>query len=224
MRNVQILMFIFILLVFCQCKPRNMNINKNSTIEKEIFNPTNLIGWKLDTLREKEIELRYGFKVLDSILIKSNEKKEEIIIEKINNWEGPGDFHRIRIINNINEVTFFNIDGWIKIGEYETQYVPSFLEASLTNSNYIITQKSSYNDLLLFAFGYVYASKPGLLSIFNLSRFDKPELIFNDNFYLYNFKDENNDGNADIVITKFDKDEIKNNYDTITYLLKNGYY
>ncbi|MCK4922987.1 MAG: hypothetical protein KAS71_18190, partial [Bacteroidales bacterium] len=79
-------------------------------------------------------------------------------------------------------------------------------------------------DIVLIAFGYVYASIPGVLSIFNLSRFDKPEMIFNDNFYLYNYEDKNSDGNIDIVVTKHDKDEMNNKDDFNTYLLINGCY
>jgi len=71
---------------------------------------------------------------------------------------------------------------------------------------------------------YVYASQLGLLSILNLSRFDKPELIFDDNFHLYSNDDKNSDGTLDIVVTKYDKDEMSNKDDLKTYLLVNGCY
>jgi hypothetical protein len=44
--------------------------------------------------------------------------------------------------------------------------------------------------LLLFAFGYAYASEPGLLSIINLSS-PKPELIFNNNYMLSGYRENN---------------------------------
>ena len=108
--------------------------------------------------------------------------------------------------------------------EYETQYLNSFSETNLVKSRYVNVQKGSDKDILLFAFSYVYASQPGLLSILNLSRFNKPELIFNENYNLYSFEDKNSDETIDIVVTKYDKDEMNSNDNLKTYLLKNGDY
>lgn len=220
---------IFVLLVLNHCSTSsNTEIKTKSIIQEYEQIPRELIGTPLKTVQEKEKELNFKFKflILESFHfdIDSDGKEDEIIIEKIKNWNDPGDFHRIRIKSQEEEYAFFNSDGWITIGEYETQYLNSFSENSMVKSKYVNMQKSSDEDILLFAFGYVYANQPGLLSILNLSRFDQPELILNDNFYLYGYEDKNGDGTFDIVVTKYDKDEMGNKNDVKAYLLLNGCY
>lgn len=221
-------LLIIVLLVLSQCKTSNTEDKAKSAIQVDVQKPAELIGTSLKTVQEKEKELNFEFEffTLESyrLDINSDGKEDEIIIEKIKDWNDPGDFHRIRIKSQEKEYTFFNSDGWVKIGEYETQYLNFFSETNLVKLRYVNVQKGSDKDILLFAFGYVYASQPGLLSILNLSRFDKPELIFNENNNLYSFENKNSDGTLDIVVTKYDKDEMNSNDNLKTYLLKNGNY
>lgn len=209
----------FILFCCIQCKSNNKN---SGTIHET----ANFVGKELKSIEEREKELNYVFEFIPlekyDIDFNNDGKLDEITIEKIKDWNDPGDFHLIRLRTEEKEYLFFNSDGWVEISDYEKQYINNFSNSSLITSKYIIIQKSSDKDILLFAFGYVYASQPGLLSIFNLSRFDAPEIIFNDNFHLYSYKDENNDGTNDIMVTKNDMDELTK--DTLVFNLINGSY
>ncbi|MBW6480548.1 MAG: hypothetical protein K0B37_14060 [Bacteroidales bacterium] len=223
------LFLLIILLLFMQCKGRiNQENKEESFIKIDVNESFELIGIPLSTVEEREKELNYKFEFQtiekQQIYHQDDSQRIEIFIERIKGWNDPGDFHRIRIKKQEKEFVFFNSDGWVIIGEYETQYLNSFSETNEIKSSYVSVQKASDKDILLFAFGYVYASQPGLLSILNLSRFEKPVLIFNDNYNLYNYEDINGDGMLDIMVTKFDKDEVTGLVDFKTYLLKNGGY
>ncbi len=226
MKKISILLIA--LLISCQYKTSNTEIKAKSAILEDVQKPAEFVGIHLNTVQGKETELNLKFEFLtiesNRLDINNDGKEDEIIIEKIKDWNDPGDYHRIRIKSKEKEYVFFNSDGWVEIGAYETQYLNSFPQTTQVKSKYVNIQRSSDKDILLFAFGYVYASQPGLLSILNLSRFDKPELIFNDNYHLYSFEDKNSDGIVDIVVTKNDIDEMDNNDNLKTYLLENGSY
>ncbi|NLO03070.1 MAG: hypothetical protein GX126_12270 [Bacteroidales bacterium] len=223
------LLLIVLLFMLMQCKASINEENKvKSVIQVDAQESLKLIGIPLKTVEDRERELDFNFEFLtlekQQINIHNDSKKLEIIVEKIKEWNDPGDFHRIRVRSQEKEYVFFNSDGWVTVGEYETQYINSFSKTNEIKSRYVCVQKVSDKDILLFAFGYAYASQPGLLSILNLSRFGKPELIFNDNYHLYSYEDTNSDGTVDIVVTKDDKDETDSNDSLKTYLLKNGSY
>ncbi len=224
MRKItQLITLVLMIFILAQCNINKTN-DKKSKVSQTKITGEKLIGEKLDNSREAEIKNSYGFVIVDSFKVKVNDgSRMDIILEKIKNWSDPGDFHRIIFKWQNKEKTFFNINGWIKANSYLLQYVPDFLNSNILKSNYIFLQKSSEKDTLLFAFGYVYASKAGLLTIFNLSRFNMPVMIFNDNFFLYDYKDINNDGNIDISITKFSKDKIIDNK-YLNYFLVNGFF
>ncbi len=211
MKNVFLLLLISLLTIQCN---NSKQTNSNDTQEKINENKVigELIGTKLVSVQEtkEELDLMFDFEIIDSYLldIDNDGLEDEIIIEKIKDWNDPGDFHRIRIINQTKEYEYFNGHGWINISDFELQFEEYLKEDSQVDSKYIIISNASNNDKLLFCFGYVYASQPGLLSIINLSGTNTPELIYNDNTLLYGFKDLDNDKSKDIQVTKFDKEEI----------------
>jgi len=205
------LLLIILLVCFSQCNTTvGEKTNKQSTNDLQ---KGQLIGETLDDIKEQEHEMNVSleFEKLESHLIDINDDgiEETIILEKLKDWNDPGDFHRITVIINAEQYSFFNVSGWIEISNYEIQHVDDFLMPNLVNSKYIVCKKADKEDIVLFSFGYTYASQPGLLSIIRLS--DEPTLIFNKNNHLYAFEDFNIDGTNDIKITNYDKDELLHN-------------
>ena len=144
-------LLIIALLVLNQCKTSSNAENKaKSVIQDDIQKPAELIGTPLKTVQEKEKELNFKFEFLTleayRLDINNDGKEDEIIIEKIKGWNDPGDFHRIRIKSQEKEFTFFNSEGWVTIGEYETQYLNSFPETNQVKSRYVNVQKGSDKD------------------------------------------------------------------------------
>ena len=177
--------------------------------------------------KEKELNLKLDFEVVDVFNQDFNQdgKNDIIRIEKISGWEDPGDFHKITIkLSGQQEKIFFNIDGWVEISDYEMQYVNHGSIKPFEPFKYFLIQKASKDNVILLAFGYAYASQPGLLSIINLTKKNSPTLVFNDNYYLYGFEDLNSDKIDDIAVTKFDKDENIDNHSEGFILQPDGYY
>jgi hypothetical protein len=215
--NLLIVTLLFFNQLNCQ-NNRTNNFRKKNTFQEE-----KLIGLPLSTV--DQVEKKLNRKIDLFILTKQlfDENRITITIEKIKDWNDPGDFHSIRIVRNGQESVFFNQYGWDKI-TYEKEYMPYFFKTNLINSDYIVLQKASEKDLLLFIYGYTYASKPPLLTIINLTRFDKPKVIFNSECSLYAFKDINNDRIIDIEISKSFIEEIKSKKQVEKFLLINGYF
>ena len=173
-----------------------------------------LIGEKLESeieFEQKSSE-KLNFVIIDSYEydINNDGVNENIILEKLQfDWEEPGDFHRIRIIANDTCFSFFNSGGWIKLEPSLIEYIPDFFLNNILSSDYIAIDKHT-NDLLLFAFGYVYASEPGLLSIINLSQ-KTPKLILNENYLLSGYQKDN----PQLTVTKYFKESNLNRQDTL---------
>ncbi len=220
--------YIFLVLYILVCLNQKDSIAQTSVFE----NVSNccegkLIGRPLDSIntKEEELSIRFLFKTVDIIDIDLNNDCiiDTIKIEKIIDWGDPGDFHKISIqLSGNKKKEFFNLSGWIKYDRYELQFVNSFSKNNLGASRNIIIHRASNTDILLFCFGYVYASQPGLLSIININDTCNADLIFNAKFYLLNFSDRDNDGIKEIVVTKSDSNEFKIKKDSITYKLNHG--
>jgi len=226
MKKIGLLIIAFL---FFQCKAIiNEENEENSTIQvDDELKSVELVGAPFNKIedREKELNLKFEFLTIEKHQLSTNNNKRlELIVEKIKDWNDPGDFHKIRIRNQKEEFVFFNSFGWVSIGAYQSQFIKSFSENNEIKSSSIYVLKASEKDILLFAFGYVYGSQPGLLSIINLSRYDEPILIFNDNFNLYSLEDLNGNGVIDIIVTKLEQGKIITNNDLKTYFLKNGGY
>jgi hypothetical protein len=224
MKNVFLLLLISLLTIQCNnSKQTNSEEAQEKVVENKVVGT--LIGTKLASVQEtkEELNMMFDFEIIESYLldIDNDGVEDKIVVEKIKDWNDPGDFHRIRIVTNSGTHEFFNRYGWVDIGNSQVQYVKDVYASNIIESKYLLIQKVNSNELLLFAFGYVYASKAGILSIVNLSSKDKPVLIFNDNYNLYALKDRSGDGNKEIIVTKYDKGELADienpleNYDFI---------
>jgi hypothetical protein len=200
--------YILLLIFLSNCSSRTSKTP--ATNVSEPFADCALSGQKLET--EKDIEKKYNiklnFSILETIEYDINGIKGKVIIEKIDDWNDPGDFHRIRIVND-SCFSFFNVYGWVKTRTSILEYVPNFTTYNKSRSDYIVLSKNG-NDLLLFVFGYVYASQPGLLSIVNLS-LKEPKLLFNDNCMLSGYQENK----PNIVVTGFFKEDNINKHDTL---------
>ncbi|MDR1349022.1 MAG: hypothetical protein LBJ63_11475 [Prevotellaceae bacterium] len=217
---------ILVVITLIQCKTKNNEtkneeVNEQPAVVAEEQSWTNeLIGEPLDS--ELEIEEKYNIKLNFSIHkiyeydINKDGIKEKIILDKLDEWNDPGDFHRIRIEYKDTCFTFYNSSGWIKTNYSANYYISDFKSVNEIDSEYIILRKNNDN-LLLFAFGYVYASNPGLLSIINLS-IKEPQLILNDNCLLVQYEDSN----TTFVTTRYFREDEINQRDTLI-LNKNGY-
>ena len=208
--------YLLLLIVLSSCSGKT-----SKTSNSEVSEPCvdcELLGQQLETENqfEKNNDESLKFSIIESYEYDLNGDgiKEKIIVEKLQiSWEEPGDFHRIRIEKNDTCYTFFNSSGWIKSCSSIFNYVPDFLTYNKINSDYVFLCENN-SDLLLFAFGYIYASNPGLLTIVNLS-LKEPKLLFNDNYMLSGYEE----GNPQIIVTEFFKEFNINKHDTL--LLKN---
>jgi len=204
--------YLLLFILLSNCNNRTKNTTETDVLEQ--FADCELLGQQLET--ESQFETNNDeplhFVAIDSYEYEINGIKEKVIIEKLQiSWEEPGDFHRIRIENKDTCYSFFNSDGWIKLRPSIFEYVPNFTTYNKIQSDYIVLSQNN-GDLLLFAFGYIYASEPGLLSIINLS-LEKPTLIFNDNYMLSGYQENN----PEITITRFFKEDKVNKHDTILF-------
>jgi hypothetical protein len=217
---------IVIIIALMQCKAKNSETKTEKIKEQSVIVTEDqtyakeLIGEPLDS--EIEIERKYDITLKFSIIriyeydIDEDGTKERIILDNLDEWNDPGDFHRIRIEFKDTCFSFYNSSGWVKIENSSNYYIPDFTSINKIDSEYIVLSKNNDN-LLLFAFGYVYASNPGLLSIINLSM-KEPQLILNDNYLLVKYEEHN-----PIFITTryFGEDEVYQR-DTLMFN-KNGY-
>lgn len=222
------IVIIAITIFLVQCKNDSSNQTK-SNVNSSVEFKGKPLGIPLDNIHKKEAEygIKLKFVTIETVHYDFNgdKRNDTIKIERIVDWGDPGDFHKITIsLSGKGENVFFNSGGWIAIGDYELQFVKDFVSKSIVPSEYISLQRVSSTDILLFCFGYVYASQPGLLSVINITNNDDSRLIFNDNYYLYKFEDFDNDGVKDIVLTKSDTEESNSKNDLKYYKFIDGWY
>ena len=208
MKYILLLILGFFFFYSCNNKTKQKKEQVNVIITKS------LIGNELPTVAEKSKELGVEFKfaIVDSINFKFQKVVGKIFIEKIIDWNDPGDFHRVRLIINKKEYSYFNMSGWVKVSDYETQYVE--LE-NLVNSKYLQVCNIKDDFPVIILFGYVYASKAGLLSIIELN--DSPNLLFNENYFVYSI---NNEEYA-VQVTRLSKEDNEEGFRIENYYLNN---
>jgi len=109
---------------------------------------------------------------------------DTIILRKIENWNDPGDFHQINItLDNNQQKTETNFNGWVSFGN-NYPIAQNLKDQNKIDSDLLLITDFNNNDILIFAFGWVYASEPGLMSVFNANK-ELPRVIFNDNFEIH---------------------------------------
>jgi len=160
-----------LILISCNQKDSGININKELVkpfFRNETFNPE-------DPRRKFEEVIRY------TIDLNNNNHPDTIILRIIKDWPDAGDFHQIEIIlDNKEKKIETNFDGWVKFGQ--NYPVNDYLrKLNKLKSDLILVTEFNTNRKLIFAFGWVYASEPGFLSVFEANG-KVPQMIFNDNF------------------------------------------
>jgi len=113
--------------------------------------------------------------------LNNNQKNDTIKLRVIKDWNDAGDFHQIEIILDNNEkIVETNFDGWVEFGKnYPVNN--NLRKQNKLESNLILVSEFDFERKIILAFGWVYASDPGLLSIFEANG-EKPKIIFNKNF------------------------------------------
>ena len=209
--------YLLLLVLLSNCSGRTP---KTSTDVLEPLANCDLLGQQLEIIDIEAYKLEFSILETIEYEIKEKDITEKLIIEKIDSWfyskeshrikwNDPGDFHRIKVEKKDSCYTFFNSSGWVKATPFFFGYVPNFPSYNKIQSDYIVLTQNN-DDFLLFVFGYVYASQPGLLSIINLS-LKEPKLLFNDNYMLSGYHE--NDPN--ITVTKFFKEDNINKHDSL---------
>ena len=209
------IIYLFLLIFLSNC------IEKTAKTPVTTVSDCELLGQQLEPENDT---YKLEFSDVEVAEIKIDGENAKIILEKIDSWyyseksvrldwNDPGDFHRIRIEYKDTTFVFFNQNGWVKTSPFMFDYVPTFPSYNKIKSDCIVLTKND-DDLLLFAFGYVYANQPGLLSIFNLS-LKEPMLLFNDNYMLSGYQENN----PNINVTRFFREDDTDKHETLT--LKN---
>ena len=145
-----------------------------------------------------------------------DKKMDQIILERPEIWNDPGDFTRIRInIAGKKEFVLDDPNGLIQYKEINEQ---SFIKSNI-KSNYMalypITE--NFSESLLIMFGYEYGSSPGELLIISLNQEGYPEKVFSENFSIIKFEDLNNDKSLEMLGQPWYAQGLGSNGDIHTY-------
>ena len=194
----------FVLLTTCliiSCNsPKNQEGNnyddagENETIQNTTDDPIDPFFELKDTS---------SFFTVEKHTLSSSSDTFSLLLRHAQYWDDPGDFIRCSISSFTDTLLDeINSEGWVRFNENYT--VPD----SVAQLNSISSDKALVLNInqrkYLFLFGWVYASKPGIMTIIDLTRI--PEIIFNDQFELKALKDLNNDGFVDVAgTTDFEK-------------------
>jgi hypothetical protein len=202
---------IILMILQCQTNTKQQQVVSNAVVQVDEIKGY-LIGQPLDS----EIEDQKKYDIIFSAIaiyeydINRDGIKEKIILDKLDRWNDPGDFHRVRIEFKDTCYHFYNSSGWVEINHsFADEYIRDLTSINKIKSDYVILNENN-NNLLLFVFGYVYASSPGLLTIINLSM-KEPQLILNENYLLVKYQDTS----PIFIMSKFFKEDHINKYDTL---------
>ncbi len=147
----------------------------------------------------------FSFKTIESFSYDWNNdgKVYSFLLEKIDKWNDPGDYHRLTI--KIPGKKDFVLEDKYGLTNY-TNYSHS---QSLPISNNLLSKKSKYLVLtpiennktgtaLLFVFGWEYSSRPGKLYIISLNSDGYPEIILKEELDILGLNATNNKGYGEI--------------------------
>jgi hypothetical protein len=118
-----------------------------------------------------------------TIDLNNNNRLDTIVLRKIQDWTDTGDFHQMEItLDNKQKIIETCFDGWVKFGEnYSVN--DNLRKLNKINSDLLLVTDFDTDRILIFAFGWVYASTPGLMTVIDANG-QTPKVIFNDNFGL----------------------------------------
>lgn len=222
--------FILLVLICCiQCQ-RNTKLSDVPLTDNAVvaYNIDKMIGAPLDiqSQREREYSQTFEFVTADSMQFKIRDEEAILIFQKIKEWDNAGDFHHIIIRYKGEQCRFLNVEGWI-IPDAGIANLSDFGQYDAKDMKSAYVQKASDDDWLLFLFGCKSTDNLPLLTVINMTRFEKPELIYNDCGMLCDFTDWNNDGAKDLEVSGYlDDSKVDPSYEQIfrRYYLLNGYY
>lgn len=261
MRNIFVSLYILMLLGCGNRSTSNDAVTeysvKSETICTDMENtPLKLIVNPLPALNEETL-FDYGYEaafiLFDTIIFTHKNITYRIYLERFEKVEScPGDFHLMTIDCNGEKNVFFNPDGWRARYTYDDTSVPNTMldnesrhkaldvyrldelketvKNNLIDKRYIAITELSSKDIVLIAWGFPYGTG-AQLTIFNLTRFEKPTLIYNDLKELTDIADYDQDGTLDIGVSGFfryelvDKNGVVIKNDKVEkYLLKDGWF
>ena len=175
------LYFVIALFLITGCKHKlpadssNVHQSDDQIINPNLINNFSPSNDYIDSLIEF-----IGLKTVSKFQIVENSDTAFIYLRQLPNWNDPGDFINIQVEDKRGNILFdkTNIDGWVKFGNNYS--VPeSVKKLNLLNSDEVLLV-NNYSGKQLILFGWVYASKPGLMTIIDI--FPRPKVIFNRNF------------------------------------------
>ena len=162
---------LILILVGCQTAPKGIEVNPelvDAFYRNDYLYPENP-EFEFEEVKRYEIDLN------------NNHSPDIIKLKKIKDWNDPGDFHQIELIlDNGNSIVETYFGGWVKFGNnYPVN--DELRKKNLIDSDLILISEIDKNKKIIMAFGWVYASEPGLLSIFEANG-KIPQVLFNRNF------------------------------------------
>jgi hypothetical protein len=165
---------LIVLLFGCQTKPAGIEVNP------ELIEAFHLS----DFLYPENPEFDFEEVVKYDIDLNNNDENDIVTLKRIKGWNDPGDFHQIELLlDNGKSIVETNFGGWVKFGNiYPIN--DELRKKNLIDSDLIIIAEIDTDKKIVLAFGWVYASEPGLLSIFEANG-EKPQLLFNKNFEVH---------------------------------------
>ena len=173
MRCLSILLFL--ILISCNSTKPERGLNVNNDLIKPFF--------RNDYLYPENPEYNFIQVAKFTIDLDDNDKLDTIILRVIQDWTDPGDFHQMEVVlDNNQKITETCFDGWVKFGEnYSVN--DNLRKLNKINSDLLLVTSFDTDRILIFAFGWVYASTPGLMTVIDANG-QTPRVIFNDNFEL----------------------------------------
>jgi len=169
MRYLKIIFFM--ILVSCNSTKIDNGFITNSDLIKPFF--------RNDYLYPENSKYNFIQVAKYTIDLNDNEKLDTIILRVIKDWTDPGDFHQMEIIlDNNQKSTETCFDGWVKYSVNS-----KLIKLNKIKSDFLLVTDFDTDKILIFAFGWVYASTPGLMTVIDANG-QTPKVIFNDNFEL----------------------------------------
>ncbi len=200
--------YILVLLTACiSCVQSNKDKQVEKQNKKDLLGTeeVQLIGKSLESMSEIEnkMNLKFDFELIEKYVfdLDGDNVKDSICIEKIKDWNDPGDFHKISFITSNDTKQFFNYRGWIRNDAFTMQFTKKIQELNNIDSEFISVIDVGKSNFLVIANGYAFGSDYGNLSVISFSQ-ENPELIYNQNALIREIEDFNQDGVLDISIAQ----------------------
>lgn len=183
-RTLKTLILIFVF-IGCQNKTNNNKPENLSSAKQEFELNKALIDrfHRDDRLRPDNPDFEFYRVANFSFDLNNNQKVDSIILKRLRGWENdPGDFQQILIkLDNGLEWTETNFTGWVR---FDNNYsIPnSVKELNQINTDLLLVTDFEKTKVVGL-FGWVYESKPGLMTFIDFST-KQPRIMINKNLDL----------------------------------------